>query len=79
MNLFWQLSVIAWPAWKFISAAADPPDPYPHPPLAAPASWPGVMVIIIVLGFFVLAMLVGPIVRATMRESKAEEESRLGE
>ena len=38
----------------------------PHPTLAEPAAWPGVVVIAI-LGFFATAALLGPIVRATMR------------
>lgn len=48
----------------------EPGDPYPHPDLPPAANWPGVMVIIIVIGFFGTAMVLGPIVRAIMEEDK---------
>ena len=45
-----------------------PPDAIdPHPTLAPSAAWPGVVVIVILLGFFATAVVLGPIVRATMR------------
>jgi len=47
---------------------ADAVDSYPHPDLARPGNWPGVVVIIIVVGFFGTAMVLGPIVRAIMRD-----------
>jgi hypothetical protein len=45
--------------------ASDALDP--HPTLAPPAAWPGVVVIVI-LGIFATAAVLGPIVRATMRD-----------
>jgi hypothetical protein len=49
-----------------LSLLADAVDP--HPDLAPAANWPGVVVIIIVIGFFGTAMVLGPIVRALMHE-----------
>jgi hypothetical protein len=47
--------------------AAHPPaahaDPQPHPAFPPPSRWPGVMVIV-VLGLFLAAAVVGPVVRA---------------
>ena len=54
-----------------LSLAAEVVDAYPHPDLPAPAVWPGVMVIIIVMGFFATAAVLGPLVRALMREDLA--------
>jgi hypothetical protein len=51
--------------WLLSQVSADAIDP--HPSLAAPAAWPGVVVIVILLGFFATAVVLGPIVRATMR------------
>jgi len=42
-------------------------DTQPHPMLSQDGSWAGVMVII-VLGMFLAAMVIGPIVRANMPE-----------
>jgi hypothetical protein len=47
-----------------------------HPTLAPVASWPGVVVIVILLGFIATAAILGPIVRATMRDEKATDEKR---
>ena len=47
-------------------AAAE--DNYPHPNISEDGSWAGVMVIIILLGFFLPAAVIGPIVRANTPE-----------
>ena len=59
------------PVFVALSLASDAVDAYPHPELAPAASWPGVVVIIIVLGFFGTAMVLGPIVRAIMQQDLA--------
>lgn len=51
-----------------VLAATESIDAYPHPALPAAALWPGVMVIIILLGFIATAAVLGPIVRALMRD-----------
>jgi hypothetical protein len=44
---------------------APPADTQPHPILSQDSSWAGVM-LIIVLGMFLAAMVIGPVVRANM-------------
>ena len=56
-----------------LSLAADSINAYPHPDLADPSNWPGVMLIIILVGFFGTAMVLGPIVRALMRDELDED------
>jgi hypothetical protein len=54
-----------------ISLAVETLDGYPHPDLAPASAWPGVMLIIIVLGFFATAAVLGPLVRAIMQHDLA--------
>jgi hypothetical protein len=42
------------------------PDSSPHPVLPADARWAGSLMIVVLLGFFLAAAVVGPIVRAEM-------------
>ena len=51
------------------AAAIDSADTYPHPALAPPSLWPGAILIIIVVGLFATAAIVGPIVRVNMQET----------
>ena len=43
-------------------------DTFPHPHLSEDGSWAGAMAIIILLGFFLPAAVIGPIVRANTPE-----------
>lgn len=43
-------------------------DTFPHPHISEDGSWAGVMVIVILLGFFLPAAVIGPIVRANTPE-----------
>jgi hypothetical protein len=55
-----------------LTAAAPEVDSFPHPTLAPPASWPGVLVIVIILGFFATAAVLGPAIRAIMGDESDE-------
>jgi hypothetical protein len=43
-------------------------DAFPHPRISDDGSWAGAMVILILLGFFLPAAVIGPIVRANTPE-----------
>ncbi len=55
------------------STIAQPADPYPHPTLAPESAWPGVVVIVIMLGLIGTAAVLGPIVRAINQDDLPAE------
>lgn len=61
------------PAPVALSLAVASVDAYPHPDLAPPSTWPGVMIIIILIGFIATAMVLGPVVRAIMEDEDEQD------
>jgi hypothetical protein len=59
-----------------LAASSPDVDTFPHPALPTAASWPGVVVIVIVVGFFATAMVLGPVVRAIMGDQTGRDRKK---
>lgn len=57
---------------------ADAPAAHPHPVIPSAPTWAGVMVIVILVGFFLPAAVIGPMARALAPEDEPLTESHDG-